>query len=237
MSLLTNITNYWKMDGNSNDSVGSLNGTDVSVTYSNPNGIINQGVGFNLTASRIALGAMTFAANGTFNFWVKGAMNDGAIVVDSITPRIFISFVQGPTKIELLYVTGGIGTPVAFNSLGTGFNMFTIVWDGTNQTYYQNASQLGSPQTYNPGSVTTTSTVFGNDTTFATGFTAPLDEIGLWSRALSGSEITQLYNGGAGLQYPFVSTAIKTINGLATASVKTVNGLAIASVKTWNGLA
>jgi len=33
-----------------------------------------------------------------------------------------------------------------------------------------------------------------------------------------------------------VSSAIKTINGLAKASVKTVDGLAAASVKTWNGL-
>lgn len=33
------------------------------------------------------------------------------------------------------------------------------------------------------------------------------------------------------------SSAVKTYNGLATASVKTVNGLAIASVKTKNGLA
>lgn len=36
---------------------------------------------------------------------------------------------------------------------------------------------------------------------------------------------------------PFVSTGIKTINGVAKASVKTVNGVAIASVKTWNGIA
>ena len=34
----------------------------------------------------------------------------------------------------------------------------------------------------------------------------------------------------------YVSTAIKTILGLAKASVKTVDGLAIASVKTWGGL-
>lgn len=35
----------------------------------------------------------------------------------------------------------------------------------------------------------------------------------------------------------YVTTSIKTINGLVVASVKTVNGLAIASVKTYNGLA
>jgi hypothetical protein len=32
------------------------------------------------------------------------------------------------------------------------------------------------------------------------------DETGVWSRKLSSTEINQLYNGGAGLQYPFGST-------------------------------
>jgi hypothetical protein len=30
-----------------------------------------------------------------------------------------------------------------------------------------------------------------------------IDEVGIWSRALSSTEVTKLYNGGAGLQYPF----------------------------------
>jgi hypothetical protein len=30
-----------------------------------------------------------------------------------------------------------------------------------------------------------------------------LDEVGVWSRALTSSEVTQLYNSGLGLQYPF----------------------------------
>lgn len=64
-----------------------------------------------------------------------------------------------------------------------------------------------------------------------------MDEVGVWSKWLSDGEIASLYNSGSGLTYPFSTTSIKTINGLALASVKTLNGLAIASVKTVNGLA
>lgn len=32
-----------------------------------------------------------------------------------------------------------------------------------------------------------------------------IDETAIWSRALSGAEVTELYNGGAGLEYPFSS--------------------------------
>jgi hypothetical protein len=34
-----------------------------------------------------------------------------------------------------------------------------------------------------------------------------VDEIGYWERDLSSSEVTTLYNAGAGLTYPFISAA------------------------------
>ena len=36
-------------------------------------------------------------------------------------------------------------------------------------------------------------------------FNIQVDEIGIWTQALSTTDITQLYNGGAGLQYPFTT--------------------------------
>jgi hypothetical protein len=35
-------------------------------------------------------------------------------------------------------------------------------------------------------------------------FNGQLDEVGIWNRALTGSEVAELYNGGIGLTYPFV---------------------------------
>ena len=35
------------------------------------------------------------------------------------------------------------------------------------------------------------------------GLSANLDEFGIWNRALSNTEITDLFNGGTGLSYPF----------------------------------
>ena len=36
-----------------------------------------------------------------------------------------------------------------------------------------------------------------------------IDEAGIWSRALSGTEITELYNAGAGITYPFSILTLK----------------------------
>lgn len=41
---------------------------------------------------------------------------------------------------------------------------------------------------------------------------AQADELGLWSRVLTASEIALLYNGGTGRQYPFPGTSIQSSN-------------------------
>jgi len=43
-------------------------------------------------------------------------------------------------------------------------------------------------------------------------FDGTIDEVSIWSRALSSSEVTELYNSGSGSQYPYASTATITHN-------------------------
>lgn len=71
--------------------------------------------------------------------------------------------------------------------------------------FYVNGAQQGTTQTgYGSG-------IFSGDSTFLLGSDDPtdenidgaIDEVGVWSRSLSSSEINQLYNGGIGLTYPF----------------------------------
>lgn len=48
------IQGYWRLDGNSNDASGNgNNGTDTDITYSQANGRLNQGAGFNGSSSKI----------------------------------------------------------------------------------------------------------------------------------------------------------------------------------------
>lgn len=62
-----------------------------------------------------------------------------------------------------------------------------------------------------------------------------IDEVGIWDKTLTSSEITDLYNSGSGLPYDAGSSGpanVKTIDTIAIASVKTIDTIAIASVKT-----
>ena len=52
-----NLLSYWRMEGNSNDSKGTNNGSDTSVTYGTQYGIFGQGASFNGSSSGINLGS------------------------------------------------------------------------------------------------------------------------------------------------------------------------------------
>lgn len=66
------IKGYWKLNGNSNDYSGNgNNGTDTNITYSQSNGKLNQGAGFNGTSSIINTSSIVFSGQITINAWVK----------------------------------------------------------------------------------------------------------------------------------------------------------------------
>lgn len=61
--------------------------------------------------------------------------------------------------------------------------------------------------------VSTNDFTLGRSTHFADWyFDGILDEVGIWNRVLTSTEVTELYNGGAGLQYPFGAAAENTSN-------------------------
>ena len=66
-------------------------------------------------------------------------------------------------------------------------------------------------------------------------FAGTIDEVGIWSRALTSTEVTSLYNGGAGFQYPFVTASgpanLKSLNTNLKANIKSINTNLIANVK------
>lgn len=228
MTLTTNLNSYWKLDGNSNDSVGAFNGTDTAITYSSGNGKINQGAGFNGSSSYISLGSV-FQITGdmTINAWFKSSAANSAF--DAGT------FIAGdgrsgtPTQNLLIRPNqpGGVGTdPVAsasctsggtnYNAIDTGgqklndgnWHMITGVFSGTNLIVYVDGTSKATVTSAAKANGASGGIGANNNNGSTIQFTnGAIDEVGVWSRALSGSEITTLYNGGAGLQYPFTASS------------------------------
>lgn len=221
MALIDNLAAYWKMDGNSNGSLGTNNGSDTNVTYSTANGIINQGAGYNGTSSRTTFSAPIIPLGAkSICFWIKPTSH---AAFKAVIDNNQLSSANNGTCI--FYTSGGGATLQFFSGNGSGstnrFSLTTptvsdgvwshvaLTWDGTTSANTVKAYvNGGTPTTATASSTETTqapvnlaiASLSGGGANF---FNGALDEIGIWSRELSAAEITQLYNGGVGLSYPF----------------------------------
>ena len=216
MALTDNLVSYYKMEGNSNDSVGSNNGTDTSITYSAGNGKIGQGAGFNGSSSYIIAPFLNLS-QGSVSFWVN-------FTSLSTSPDIIVSNqnTDGSDTYTQLNVgsNGSMNWYSAVNELdhvtsagvittGVWYNII-FTYDGTTIKCYVNDVEKSLTNSTSGIYWLTTGnqTVIGalkRGSQLYSATNGKIDEGGIWSRALSAAEITELYNGGAGLTYPFVS--------------------------------
>src|ERR1700728_588737 len=215
MSLLTNLTAYYNFNqssGNPTDSSGNgLTLTNNGATFGSSYGIINNGL---LFAAGNYLGSNSSSLFNTtsisYSAWVK--------TTDTTNPQ----------KTIIINSTGGGGWQWYINYDGTHFQQKLDVQGIINIGTGNNNAALGSGSwthiavTYNSSTGAlqfyTNGVADGSATNiqsqsygaFQIGFNASnqkyigdMDEVGVWSRILSSSEISQLYNGGFGLTYPF----------------------------------
>jgi hypothetical protein len=210
-TLLTNLVAGWKLDGNSNDVLGVHNGTDTAITYSSANGILGEGAGFNGSTSKIEVGAVTFGTVMSLSFWLKGTPNPSSFFLDSTGSRVFLWF--GTNQISG-YSWGGATTGGIAITFGSGWNHFVFVGNGTTMQLYQNGVAIGSPIAFVPTSITTTILKIGSRYTDDFELNIPADEIYLWNKALSLSEVAELYNGGLANTWPFSNGIQIDIDGV-----------------------
>lgn len=215
---ITTPQSYWKLDessGTAVDIVGGFNGTNTSVTYSA--GKINNGANFNGTTSKLDLSTTAFAPTTAVSFscWINCssyatrqaifAKTDG--IANLTTAFIFeVGNTSGKLTMTLSQGATTMTTTSASSLTSSAWSFVTFTYDGANMKIYINGTL----------DVTTAGTGSINNITQATALgyfgsyslltlNGALDECGFWNNyALTASEITQLYNGGNGLQYPFI---------------------------------
>lgn len=220
MALATNLVAYWKLDGNSNDSVGTNNGVDTSISYSTTNAVINQAAQFGATSgilipSTTSFTSVTTAVTMTGWFYATGASLTGplTIVGKSTAAALNGQYMRidvGSSKLNAT-VDGDFHTINGSTTLSLNTRYFVAVtYDGTTLSVYLNGAKDATDMTYSAATTPSTGQVgigilgdFTGHQYFAGG---AIDEVGWWTRGLSSAEISQLYNGGAGFQYPFTTS-------------------------------
>jgi hypothetical protein len=223
MPLTDNLIAYWKMDeasGDALDSLGSNNLTDNN-TVGAGTGKVNGARDFEDTNtewfnhgdnSALSTGDIDF----TVAFWVK--FESLSTNKDMVSKWVnagweFLHYYDVGSSRFVFYVVssgGGTFTPVSANNFGaasTGTWYFVVGWHDSVNNQIGISINDGTPNTAaHSAGVADTATDFyigrTGDTTdsYMDGL---IDEVGFWKRVLTSTERTQLYNGGAGLTYPF----------------------------------
>lgn len=155
-------------------------------------------------------------SNFTFNCWVTPPTNAQYATTDNIILYLRDTNSSYRVHFGLLYQTSTL-----FNVVGTLYNgnavaaaggsvyystgsayMATVTWDGSTIKAYCNASIQSITGTLSSGTFTITpnSAIVGanSDNSF---LQATVSQLAVWNRALSGAEITYLYNDGAPVSY------------------------------------
>jgi len=220
MALSTNLVSYWKLDessGNASDSVGSNTLTN-SGTASYSAGKINNGVDFSATTKYLGKGSPSGLPSGTAAFtmatWVK---------FDNFsTARYFMSFggttnntqvvIRCDSATSWVIDDNGVGTAfpaVSSMSTGTWYHIvYTYPGSGNVYTAYLNGVSIGTANNTRAPNLGTTNVSLGssNNTSSASNLVGSMDEAGIWSRALTADEVSQLFNSGRGNAYPLTDS-------------------------------
>ena len=226
-TLLTNLYAVYKAESNANDSLGAYNGTaQGGLTYST--GKSGNAFTFNGTNAYVSLpdDSLNFTNKFSYSFWSKSnnTTDYGVVVGNMQSSRSPFGFFHGyEVSLEsgkvYFFLRSGINTQVSHYSTNVvnngNWNHIVVTYDPTNTTT--------GAKIYVNGTVDIQADTLG--TSNPIGYTSPMkacigarnhsgslvnllpsgtniDELNVWNKELTSTEVTDLYNVGAGKFYP-----------------------------------
>lgn len=229
MALSDNLVSYWKLDETSGttatDAAGSNDGT-VSGATVGQSGIINYAYSFDGTNDYISFSNRLADASGAFSlsFWVYVTSTTSGSMFHQRGSSLgdwSVYYLAGIVRFDTFTGTSGTGTYDFDSTTSLTLNQWNHIVitkpTGLNPTihiYVNNSSEAITSIVGAVGGGTGYRIGTRGDSSFD--FTGLLDEIGVWTKELSSSEVSQLYNSGAGLAYPFAADSTQTPSALTT---------------------
>ena len=210
--LNTNLVSYYKLDGNSFvDSVGTADLTNFDTV--NGTGKIKDSRVFTTDFMERANTGLTGTQARTFQLWVYSTdvsnYRDMINYGDESSGALFHFRQNNDGTIYIQNQAQGFSTntSIVINT----WTMVTFTWDGTEARIYQDGVLTGLGNiAFNTGtSVPIHIGVYQDE---AQSFWAgSIDEVGIWSRAITLTEITQLYNDGTGISWIDVFNEVPSV--------------------------
>lgn len=253
MALSDNLVSYWELEETSGTRVDSHGTADLNDhnTVGYASGIQGNGADFvkaNSEYFNVTDTSLNVQSDFSVSFWASsdststtqrimtfyGGNNNGRVEVTQVSDNSFRAlYYDNAGNRTYKYATS------MFPATGTLYH-FVCAVDVSEKVidFYRNGSKLTSINiNVNSSSLGSNGGVFamgaytdGTDTWGGT-----LDEFGFWGRYLSSSEVTDLYNSGAGLSYADITGGggggyANKVLGVAAANIGKVNGVAKANI-------
>lgn len=206
------LVGWWKFNGNGTASLGSADATITGASLTTgQSGAANGAYRYNGTSSQYATVASNFALSNTdvtISTWVNPTVASNSGIFFKIGgPASTNGYGVGMgnttfdnnspgTKLIMLYE--GVRWIPTTTNIGVGWHHVVMVISSSGvPSAYLDGSLVGTYAGTNAIAPTTNMTYIGGGMTTARYFNGSIDDTRIYSRALSGSEITSLYNGGA----------------------------------------
>jgi hypothetical protein len=221
------LVSYYKLDETSGttavDSHGSNDATLSGEVTFNENGFINYGVLFNTgntNEREINIGNLLNSNSWSYNTWAK-PNSLSTLAIDSVgdSSIIFESWEASNQKIFFGLRTTGYQISI-YNSSGTRIDflkaitnsndvwaMWSITYDSDNLKVYKNGVLV---ETHSAGTIRQNSFnyLLGRSSATQYRYKGYMDEVGIWSKALSAEDVNALYDEGNGFAYPFITNSV-----------------------------
>jgi len=202
---------YWKMNeaswngtaGEVLDSAGTRHGSRVGNATTTAAGLLGRSGTFDGNGDYVNFSSTISNASFSISAWVKPAIsNEDDKGIVSLWTNSATGYMQaligGKARI---YVNGTSVEGSTLLSSTTTWYHLVGTFDGTTIKVYVNNALVGSGSA---GAVSTTGNaqIGTYNSRVSSSFNGFIDEVGVWSRALNTTEISTLYNSGAGLTCP-----------------------------------
>ncbi|KQR92706.1 hypothetical protein ASG01_12515 [Chryseobacterium sp. Leaf180] len=206
----TNLVAWWGFTGNANDSSGNANNLTVigATLVADRAGNANSAYSFNGTTNYLTKSSLTynFSLAGAYSvsFWMKknGASEGVALMSGSNVQGNFIWLLQCDTT-KTVFGTNEQGQSWTFlngtNYSTTAWEHFVLVYNNKVMQMYKNGSLVGTlTNTYTTATSAALPFYIGSAIGGGGNINANIDDVGIWSRTLTTTEISQLYSAALG---------------------------------------
>ena len=206
------LVGWWGFNGNAQDGSGNGNhGTVIGATLTTDRfGNQNAAYSFNGSSSHIKVNNSSSleSVNLSISFWIQSTGNQFQQVFYKVSPNtalnetysVPLNLLQpGTINFDLKNnnCNPGLGWQYSSSFIGpvSNWSYFTLVHDGSTSKIYRNGQLLNSfSRTFLISNCPGGDLLIGCDWQFNNKLNGKLDDIGIWNRALTPQEITNLYN-------------------------------------------